>query len=271
MELNVDPAKCIRCGLCLRECAPGCLVFAADLHPKFGKDAESRCNHCQHCLAVCPTGALSIFGKDPEQSPKCGELPTPEAMLSLIRSRRSIRFYRKENVEPEVMAQLLAMLAWVPTGVNDHRLHFAVVDDLAVMDELRTLVNDKIQAMLSEDPVPAAAQRMIRYRGQILAGKDVIFRGAPHMIVACTSIEAPCADYDPTIALSYFELYAKSLGLGTVWCGLAAGALQIVPEFLERMQIPAGYRVGYAMLFGPTDRQFVRATQPEPVSVHRVK
>jgi nitroreductase/NAD-dependent dihydropyrimidine dehydrogenase PreA subunit len=262
---------CVRCGLCLEVCPTKSLVFAADFQPKFGKDGEERCTGCQHCLAVCPRKAISICGKDPEESPEISPLPEPDDMIRLIRSRRSIRKYRKEAVPAETIDRLLEMFRWVPTGVNHHSLQISVVRDPAVMEEIRNCVNTRFQEWLKEDDPPECARILSRYKDQIVSGLDVIFRGAPHMVLVNVPETAPCAAVDPFIALSYFELYAKTLGIGTCWCGLAAAALKAVPEGYSRLGIPEGYRLGYAMLFGMADRQFLRATQPEPVPVFEVK
>jgi hypothetical protein len=60
------------------------------------------CWRCQHCLAVCPVGAISIFDKKPENS-----LPLPPDemrtyMEQLITSRRSCRRFLDKNVELEL-------------------------------------------------------------------------------------------------------------------------------------------------------------------------
>ena len=109
------------------------------------------------------------------------------------------------------------------------------------------------------------AERFSRYRRRLMDGDDVVFRGAPHMVLACTPRNAPCADIDPIIALSYFELYAQTLGVGTLWCGLFKWAIQLMPEFLERFRLPADYVPGYAMMFGRTGLDYRRSTQPAPV------
>ena len=91
------------------------------------------------------------------------------------------------------------------------------------------------------------------------------------MIVVSSPINAPCANIDPVIALSYFELYAQSMNIGTCWCGLAYAMLRIFPELCEHLEIPAGYKVGYVMLFGPTHAKYPRATQPEKSQFVSVK
>lgn len=269
LNFAVDSRKCLRCGACIRDCAPGILAPGEGGIPVLLPETESRCTRCQHCLAVCPVGAVSIFGRNPADSVPAGNLPAPEAMLNLIRLRRSCRSYRRENIDRETLGKLKEMLAWVPTGVNNHRLDFAFVDDLAVMDEIRASVNTRIVELMKSSPETLGG--LVRYREQVLAGKDVIFRGAPHMVAVSAPEESPCPAYDPTIALSYFELYANSLGLGTVWCGLAAAMFSLFPELAVRVGIPAGYRLGYVMLFGPAAVRYPRATQPEPAAVHSVR
>ena len=269
LKLHVDAGKCVRCGACIRDCAPRILEFGVDGFPRLVAGGEERCTRCQHCLAICPEGALSILGRAPEASAPNRNVPPPEELLDLIRCRRSFRSYRKENLDPERLKKLREMLAFVPTGVNAHSLDFAFVDELAVMDEIRASVNSRIVELMENRPETLGG--LVRYREQVLAGKDVIFRGAPHMLVVSAPEDSPCPAYDPTIALSYFELYANSLGLGTVWCGLAAAMFSLFPELAVRVGIPAGYRLGYVMLFGPAAVRYPRATQPEPAAVHSVR
>ncbi|MGQ9812544.1 MAG: hypothetical protein ACUVQ2_03945 [Dissulfurimicrobium sp.] len=39
---------------------------------------------CQHCLAICPTAAISILGEDPDMStPLKGNMPDPSSLAIL--------------------------------------------------------------------------------------------------------------------------------------------------------------------------------------------
>jgi len=270
LKLRIDEAKCLRCGACAEDCPAKCLAMdPASGVPVVVESAAERCLHCQHCLAVCPAGALSIFGRDPDAAEVNEKLPVPGELLNLIRCRRSFRRYRQENLPAETMEKLLDMLAWVPTGVNDHRLRFSVIDDLAAMERFRRSAGEKVLAAIAtNDP---ACQRFVRYRERILAGDDVIFRGAPHLIVASSPADAPCAATDPVIALSYFELYAQSLGVGTVWAGIVTWILQAIPALRAELGIGEDETVGYAMLFGPTDLKYPRGTLPEAATLRRIR
>ena len=280
MEFNVNE-KCIHCGKCINDCMAKALKFNENKIPVLD---EEKCKKCQHCLAVCPVGALSIMNKNPEESDLPDNLPEADKVLNLIKNRRSIRHYKHENIDKEKLEKLKTMLNWVPTGVNDHRLHFAFVDDVEVMDEFRDYVNGKLLRIFSccdkrnvilngiTSPfVKILTKKFERYKNAFMKGEDIIFRGAPHMLVVSTPVDAPCADIDPVIALSYFELYARSLGIGTCWCGLAYAMIKVFPELCEHLEIPENYKAGYVMLFGNPDTSYPRATQPEPCKMISVK
>lgn len=270
LELRIDTEKCVGCGMCVADCNTRALEMdGSSRTPRWVKDGEERCFRCQHCLAICPSGALSILGKSAADSEANGNMVAPEGLLNLIKCRRSCRSYRSGNVERNKLESLKTMLAWVPTGVNDHRLFFSFIDDAAVMDDFRREFLGRLLRLIeSEAP---GSEKFARYRNRLLAGEDVIFRGAPHLVLACTPADAPCANVDPVIALSYFELYAQSLGLGTLWCGLFIWSLRAMPEFLERLGVPERYVPGYAMMFGNTGLNYRRATQPPPVGTYSVR
>lgn len=270
-KLVINAEKCIHCGLCLQDCIASCLQFDDNKIPQFRPNGEKFCIKCQHCLAVCPSGALSILGKNPDDSQTVLNNCNSEALLNLMQSRRSFRHYKKENVEKETLDKLKNMLNFVPTGVNNHSLHFTFIDDIEVMDKFRDTVNARLINALTKTPLKLAGKKFARYKNAILRGDDIIFRGAPHLVVAATPIDAPCADIDPTIALSYFELYAQSLGVATLWCGLAEFCLKMFPELSEQLEIPEEYKASYVMLFGPAKIKYTRTTQPEPCSMVSLK
>ena len=91
------------------------------------------------------------------------------------------------------------------------------------------------------------------------------------MLVVSNAVNAPCSKEDADIALSYFELYAQSLGVGTCWCGFADTCMKVFPELCEYMEIPEGYKPEYAILFGPKAVNYSRTIQPEKSPVVSAK
>ena len=258
IEFIVDKGKCIGCGLCVKDCSPKILALDENKKPQVVEERENNCMKCQHCLCVCPVGAISILGKNPENSSECQNSFNSEEILQLIKERRSVRFYQKKNVEQ--MEQLKEMLNYVPTGVNNHNLQFIFVEDINVMDRLRDKVSKVLIELTSKSKF--VQKQFGRYIKPIQNGEDIIFRGAPHMLVVLTPKNAPCKDVDPIIALSYFELYAKSLGISTCWCGLAYYCFKFIPQLRGLLNIPKTHDVGYCMLFGYPDIQYKRTIQP---------
>ena len=269
LSFIVDETLCVQCGECAADCPVSIIDMDAGL-PRIPDHRQAHCLQCQHCLAVCPTAALSILGKDPARSDAV--LPgAPDALENLIKSRRSVRRYLPQAVDQGVLDRLMDVVAHAPTGKNQRLVRFTLVDDPAVMEDIRVRTMEGIRMAVENDALPDGMEFFAKLLAAYDQGKDVIFRRAPHMIIASAPRDAASPEADPFIALSHFELMAQSLGLGTVWCGFARWALQsVVPEMGRRLGIPADHRSMYAMMFGHPAVRYVRTVQRDASGVHRV-
>ena len=65
-RFQVDESKCVGCGLCQLAC-PSMLIEMNEHKKPSLKPVKSMdwygCWGCQHCLTVCPNGAISVLGK----------------------------------------------------------------------------------------------------------------------------------------------------------------------------------------------------------------
>ena len=260
--IKIDRTKCTKCGACIRDCIVKILKPDADGVPVLAPGLAKSCLNCQHCLAVCPQGAVKCHGVNPEQCSPVGPLPEPDRMFNLLRQRRSIRQFADENLPPDVLSRLKSSLAWSPTGCNDHRLFFTMIEDKAQMEFFRTEVGRSLKFLVRSRIMSLVFPAGMRYRQEILDGKDLVFRDAPHMIVASSPKNAPCRDADPWIALSYFDLFAQSFGVGTCWCGFGVYAFRWNRKLRNRLNLPPGYKVRAVLLFGKPAVRYARATQP---------
>jgi nitroreductase/Pyruvate/2-oxoacid:ferredoxin oxidoreductase delta subunit len=274
LQFIVDDAKCTRCHQCVLDCPSRIIEMTGDAAPFIRPESEAKCIQCQHCLAVCPPAAISIFGRDPARSLAlgAGSFPDVEKMSALVRGRRSVRRYRDENVEPALLQRLLATLSNAPSGINRRALTFSVIDDKAAMQRFRLKALNALVEADKARRVPAQfAYLMQAVPAWFEERVDMIFRGAPHLLVVSAAPESACPHEDVCLALAYFELLAQSAGLGTVWCGMAKMTLELLPELKESVGLKPGHYY-YAMLFGWPSFRYARTVQREDAArVHRIK
>ena len=271
IQFQVDEERCIQCGECAADCPAG--VISLDDYPKITN--ENGCFRCQHCLAICPTGAVSILGRDPGASiPLEGNMPDPGRLETLIKGRRSVRRYSTRDLDPELIDKLLDIAWYSPTGVNAQGVLFTVVREGRVMNKLREEVMDQLAKLKDEGKLPSG------FAGQYLGGAvkawqeggmDIIFRGAPHLLITSAPKDAPCPVQDAHIALTTFQLMAHAHGVGTVWDGMFMMALSVIPGLAARIGIPENHIVGYAMAFGEPAVEYHRTVQRGPAMVNIVQ
>lgn len=274
LKFKVDPSKCTRCKQCVLDCPSRIIEQAGDAVPLIRPENAERCIRCQHCLAICPAAAVSIFGRDPARSLPltAASFPKLDQMINLVRGRRSVRRYRNENVDPTLLQQLLAALGNAPSAVNRMALTFHVIDDKSVMERLRTLTLTSLQKAMQAGRIPEQQAYLVQAVPAWFDQKiDVIFRGAPHMLVISAGPESVCPQEDVNLALAYFDLMAKTAGIGTVWCGLAKMAMEALPAVKASIGIPSGHYY-YPMLFGMPAVRYSRSVQrDDPVQVRRIQ
>jgi nitroreductase/NAD-dependent dihydropyrimidine dehydrogenase PreA subunit len=272
IQFAVAEATCSGCGLCVSDC-PAHVLEMWEGHPRVAAGREDSCYRCQHCFAVCPGGAISVFGLVPEDSgPLPGDGPEPRQLEALVMGRRSVRHYQDQEPDPALVQHLLEVAWHAPSGHNDRQVLFTVVDDRAKLARLRTEVMAGIKELVRNRTLPEKMGRFAEFvRLWEEEGMDVLFRGAPHLVVASTPSTVVTPVPDCLIALSTFDLLAQANGLGTLWDGLATVAIQtLVPGVRETLGIPADHVIGYVKLFGKPAVRYARPAQRRPPLIRRM-
>ena len=276
LNIKFDSEKCVRCGACIEDCPVGIIKKSPETGmPKVISDDRNNCLGCEHCYAVCPAQAVSMYNLDPEvDSVVLGNevYPDPDKMENLLRGRRSIRKYKQENVDKSMLNKLLLTAANCPTAGNNLSLKFDVIADVDSMNELRYELMSKLISYNDTCGLPQESAHLGKFlylwKNQQV---DVIFRTAPHVLLVSASKEHPlCSIVDVSIALSYFELIAQSNGIGTTWCGLLKMALELFPEYKSRLM---NENVGdyYCMLFGYPDVNYARTVNRDHLATIRYR
>ena len=156
------------------------------------------------------------------------------------------------------------MLAYPPKGGNADSLHFSIVGTAEQMERIISFTYKTIQGIENGSPV-------IKFcRENFSKGIDFIYRGAPSLIAVSvdkSKAVAGCENADPIIALSYLDLYAQSLGLGTLWSDCTLTVMNELPEVKAMLEIPEGFELNYTMLLGMPTVKYQRTVQRESAYV----
>ncbi len=84
-EIVRDDNKCIRCGVCVRQCANN--VHSYDEENDSISSDSAKCVACQRCVTLCPTGALAV--KKAERTLKGNANFTPEVINTIYKQAES--------------------------------------------------------------------------------------------------------------------------------------------------------------------------------------
>ena len=242
---HVDSEKCNGCGRCLQVC-PGNMTGGNVLKMVNGKPVMidqnnfgwRGCWRCEHCMAVCPQGAISVLGVSPEKAPRKPDESVSDELSRLIAYRRACRSYRKEEVNPEIIHQILDALGAMPTGGNSYGIEFSVVESRTGMRKLY--------------------EALFPYQQTSFFDEDNDFHklgiyNAPHLFIAHKTVGKRFHDGDLTelgIATAYFELLADAYGLGTVICNYAAEQILRNNTARNFLEIPTEHTALAAVGFG---------------------
>jgi len=251
--VEIDAEKCQRDSICVAECPVRVLELKSeDAVPVSIPEADELCIRCGHCVAVCPTGALTHEYLSPDACPPVRkELALgPEQVEHFLRSRRSIRTYKKTPVDRDTLSKLIDIARFAPSGHNSQPVRWLVVHERQEVLRLAGMVIDWMRYVQKEHPTMARTLRMDRAITAWEAGMDPICRNAPHIVVAYGDKSNMMAQTACVIALNYLELAATGFGLGTCWAGYFNAAATSWPPLQGALALPENHVSYSAMMVG---------------------
>jgi nitroreductase/NAD-dependent dihydropyrimidine dehydrogenase PreA subunit len=258
--LTVDENKCNKDAICVGECPMAIIRLKdGDGFPEMVPGGEQVCLVCGHCVAACPHGALSHARVPVEECPVIDrDLVIDEHQaVQFLRSRRSIRFFKDEPPDKATLKRLIQIARYAPTAGNTQLVEWLVLTDPAKIKEMAGMAVDWMRKVLEKAP-QSAPPYMPVVVGSWDRGFDAVLRDAPVLVVASAPKEAGNGMVDVTLALSYFELAAPTLGLGTCWAGLLEGALLSSSAAREALGLPEGHPYHYPMMVGYPRTKYYR-------------
>lgn len=249
---HVNPETCNRDGICAAVCPARIIHLPEGGFPTPVKGAAQACIRCGHCVAACPSGSLDHAAMAADQCPPVlKELKlSPEHSEHFLRSRRSIRSYKSKPVSENLMERLIRMARYAPSGRNAQGVEWLVLGNSEEIGRTASRVADWMRWTIDRDPETAALMHLDKTLASWESGHDVVFRHAPAVIVAHAEMDNPRAATSITIALTYLELAAVGLGLGTCWAGYFMRAAGEYAPLMQALALPEGHQCFGAMMVG---------------------
>ena len=161
-------------------------------------------------------------------------------VLSNMMARRSIRKYLDKPVEHEKLEVIVKCGINAPSGMNRQPWIVRVVED-------QKLIADVTEVFKQENPEQVASDKDFKN----------MFRNAPNLICVCTPANGG-GEIDAGLLGENMMLAAQSMGLGTCCLGGPVRFLlsnEKCKFFLDRLDIPADYKLNYILAIGYPDEQ----------------
>jgi nitroreductase/NAD-dependent dihydropyrimidine dehydrogenase PreA subunit len=258
--ITVNKELCVKCKQCINEC-PVSYLNMGNSGPE--EKEKITCTACGHCVAICPNSAI-----DNKRTPLVGQIEINNSSLKLnaqqaeqfLRSRRSIRTYKDQSVSKEKLRELIDLARYAPTSRNSQGISFVVVQNKKLLERA---IEITIQ-MIEVSPLRYLVEEAVKdYREK---GVDSVFRGAPNLIIAVSDNNLLEARDNATSCLTYLELYAPSLGLGSCRVGIFEHCASIKNSpLLDLFNIPIEKKIVAAVVVGYPKYDYQRLVDRNPL------
>jgi len=253
--VGIDNAKCTNCGLCVRVC-PRRYSQDKEQEKIIFNDPFGSCSLCGHCIAICPQEAILYeeLGDEPHTFDGIADLPNYmpyEKLYNILRANRSIRNYKQEKVPEDVLQKVIRAMECAPTAANLRGEKFVVLSD---SEQLKALSDAVIEELLRNPSTKSHFAESYEVRKKIY--NYPIYYDAPHLIIVYSLGKTTFEHFNIGNIITYGQLAAQSLGLGTCWNSLT----QIAFEFNPKLKKIAGFRCRSwgVMTIGYPDIKYLR-------------
>jgi nitroreductase/NAD-dependent dihydropyrimidine dehydrogenase PreA subunit len=244
--VEINESACLRDGICIESCPYNLLETDLGGYPCLPVGNRGLCIECGHCVTVCPRGAFKHFIERPEDLQIIDEkIPMDRETVEIfLKGRRSFREFEEKLVSKEVVQRVLDVTRWAPSLQNASFVKWLVVQSPSEVKRLANLATDWFALAKEVDLQESFFSDLWK------SVPERILRCAPHLVIAHAPKYYNLAEINCTIALTYFDLAATSVGLGTCWASIFMRAAAEYPPLIKYLGIPASHQVYGSLIFG---------------------
>ncbi|MHB1000219.1 MAG: nitroreductase family protein [Armatimonadota bacterium] len=164
-------------------------------------------------------------------------------LIDVINARRSVRNYKPDNIDRDIIMQLINAAIQAPTGMNTQPWAFGVIQEADKLNDYSDCIKKFLLDSLDKLPWLAAYQ-------EIFADPEYnVFYNAPCLIIIYAKSISPIAQIDCTLAAENLMLAACDKGLGSCWIEFANDFLNL-PEIKDELGVPEDIKVIAPIIVG---------------------
>ena len=175
-----------------------------------------------------------------------------ENMLEFIKSRRSTRRYKSEDVSDEQLEQIVEAGRFAPSGGNCQSAHFIVVKSKEILAELAKLTQQEFAKM---EITPGLYKSIVNSINASKKGNYIFHYNAPVLIITANQKDYGNNIADCACALENMMLMANALDLGSCWINQLKWLNEnpVILEYMKKLGMNEGERVYGALAVGYPD------------------
>ncbi|HUJ68885.1 MAG TPA: nitroreductase family protein [Syntrophorhabdales bacterium] len=283
VPVSIDYDKCTGCSLCV-QISPRCFSKTDDLVTPLVDEAS--CVLCGHCIAVCPTEALTHHVMDMGNFLDVSDRPLIDSadFIQFIRERRTHRAFLDKKIPKEQLRTLIDVIRYAPTGHNDQTVEIILVENPERRKKLSDLAVDYMAGGLKEvekkleemktsgKGAPAKMAELEDWAGFLRmlvqtrdAGFDPIFYEASAVAI----FHSPMASVTPkdncVIASTTMGLLARTFGLETTYIALFEAAAKGYKPLRDELRLPDGHEVLSVIILGYPKVPYLRTVDRKAI------
>lgn len=268
----VDKQKCIACEQCIKDCPVGVI----SLQEGVAEINNTGCIKCGHCVAICPVEAVSTDDFDMNEVipyDKDNFSVDADHLLNFIKFRRSVRRFKKKEIEKEKILKIIDAGRYTQTSTNSQDVSYTIVSEkLSYVRELAyESLKKKGEAILAN--LTPETEYLKRYANMWVSmynkykedpvKHDRLFFNAPLAIL----VTSP-TPINGGLASSNMELMVDSLGLGTFYSGFFLIAAQDNKEILDLLNIKDSKQIISCLVIGYPDVKYRRTAPRKAANIN---